>query len=453
MNAEIVSRTKREGYIQNSSLILLAFSSAFFSRLLETVGFPSIINFLHFAIVPLAVGIVLLNSKTKNRYQIATTWTLLSGLAILLGVMLVSALVNKAGLINVVLDFLLLGEPFLLLVAVISIPMSIKRWERLETWLIRFGFINIILSYLQQYIIVPYFRQYLRTGLSGADLVQGVFFISGGGNTLAGGISMFFSAYYFQKANDVPLWQRVMVLLASLWQVIFSDTKQVILVFLIAWSILSLIKIKNIRKVLMSVIGIVLLVSMIIWGTENLEAFRAFKTYLSPEVLNPSNDTTQIKLLPLSMIPSYYQSSLNWLFGLGPGHTVGRLGQGMLSKYDSLFTPLGATYSPIGSAVWDKFALLAGGNGTSSISTVFSPFWGWAGIWGDLGFVGLGAYLYLGYLVWSRLWGDDFAQFLLLNVLIFGFMSTQLEEPGFMLYIAIMVGLRWQEKRLENYKS
>ncbi len=451
MNIEIVSRNKVQGYIKLSTLIIITFASAFFARLFDTVGFPSYINFLHFATVPLTLGIVLGTTKTKNKNQIATTWTLLSGLLFLIGVMLASALLNQAGLINVIMDFLLIAESFLLLTALISIDMSPQTLERLQTWTVRFCFINLFLAYLQHYLIIPLVYNSLKTTLVPVDLVQGVFYISGGGNTLSAGVSIFFGVYYFQSINKAPFWLKITVVLASFWQVIISDSKQVLVVFILAWAILALIKVKDIKKLLLSVIGIVLILALLLWCAENLEAFRAYKTYLDPEWYDLDSRTMQIKLASMQIIPSYYKSPLNWFFGLGPGHTVGRLGGWMLKDYDYLLMPFGATVHPASQAVWDRFSSLAFGGVIGTISTFFSPFWGWAGIWGDIGFIGLGAYLYLGYLVWSKLCRDDFSKLLLLNIVIFGFIFTQLEEPAYMLSIAMFIGLRWHENRLKNY--
>ncbi|WGV27599.1 hypothetical protein [Halotia branconii] len=451
MNIEIASRKKAEGYIKLSTLIIIAFASAFFARLFDTIGFPSYINFLHFATVPLTFGIVLFTTKTKNSYQIAATWTLLSGLLILIGVLLVSALLNQAGLINVIMDFLLLAESFLLLIALISLNMYPKTLERMQVWIIRFCFINLILAYLQHYIIIPLIYSSLKTTLLTVDLVQGVFYISGAGNSLSASVSMFFGLYYFQSGNKAPLWLRITVMIAAFWQVIISDSKQVLVVFILAWGILALTKVKDIKKLLLSVIGIVLILATLLWCAENLQAFRPFKTYLDPEWYDLNSRTMQIKLASVQIIPSYYKSPLNWFFGLGPGHTVGRLGGWMLKDYDYLLIPFGATVHPASQAVWDRFSSLAFGGVIGSISTFFSPFWGWAGIWGDIGFVGLGAYLYLGYLVWSKLCTDDFCKLLLLNIVIFGFIFTQLEEPAYMLSIAMFIGLRWHENRLESY--
>ena len=77
----------------------------------------------------------------------------------------------------------------------------------------------------------------------------------------------------------------------------------------------------------------------------------------------------------------------------------------MAKDYIKLLAPVEGTVYPVGQAVWQCVALSWLANGTS----LFSPFFGWAGIWGDLGFLGLGTYLYLSYLVWHRLCRDDYA--------------------------------------------
>ncbi|MGB5710690.1 MAG: hypothetical protein WBM44_07240, partial [Waterburya sp.] len=85
----------------------------------------------------------------------------------------------------------------------------------------------------------------------------------------------------------------------------------------------------------------------------------------------------------------------------------------------------------------------------ASGSTMFLPFFGWAGIWGDLGFLGLGAYLYLASIVWRNLCSDNMSQFLLLTVLSFGLIFTQMEEPGYMLLTAALIALQWQESQIK----
>jgi hypothetical protein len=67
-----------------------------------------------------------------------------------------------------------------------------------------------------------------------------------------------------------------------------------------------------------------------------------------------------------------------------------------------------------------------------------------------LGIVGLGAYLYLCSVVWRRVCVDDFCKFLLLSTAGFGLIITQMEEPGHMLTVACLLGLRWHERHGER---
>lgn len=441
MNAQILSR-KSKGYVKTSTVVLLAFSTAFFSRVLDTAGAPSTINFLHFATVPFACGFTLAKTRTKNRNQIAISWAILSGLLVLLGVMLASALLNEAGVINVVLDFLLLGEPFMLLLAIISIPMPPASLENLRTWLIRFSFLHTFLAFVQQYVL----RLYRLDG--GPDNIQGVFYRSGAGHVVGASVALTFSFYYLVCAKTVPIWFRACVFFATFWHMLLADAKQVLLSFIVAGVLLLVTKFKDIGQALKYLIAAVVIGYMLIWCIQNLEAFSAFNTWLRPEIYGPEGEATLLKTATFRIIPSYYHSPLNPWLGLGPGHTVGRLGGWMLKEYGDLLMPLGATTHPASGAVWDVVAA----SWLGSQSSMFSPMFGWAAIWGDLGLLGLGAYLYLSYVVWSRLCFDDLSKFLLLSIFVTGLVFSQMEEPGYMLYMAMIIGLRWQEhhRQTEN---
>ena len=96
----------------------------------------------------------------------------------------------------------------------------------------------------------------------------------------------------------------------------------------------------------------------------------------------------------------------------------------MLHEYWDLLEPLGATTHASTYAVWAA----VGASWLGDQSSMFSPLFGWAGIWGDLGLLGLGVYLYLGYIVWSRFCFDDFSKLLILSIFVTGLIFSQLEE-------------------------
>ena len=236
--------------------------------------------------------------------------------------------------------------------------------------------------------------------------------------------------------------------LAALWQLLFSDSKQLLFAYGIGWLLLVLLTSKDILKTLKLLIGLILVIFIGVWCATNLEELKAYTAWARPELYGSDGDAWYAKFYSIHLILAQYQSSLNWWLGLGPGHTVSRLGGWFIRDYAAILGPLGSTSTNIG----QKTADFSGSFWLTGGSTMFSPFWGWVGIWGDLGVMGLAAYGYLGYLTWQHFGWNDVLKVNILNVLVLGFIFTQMEEPGFMIFIAFMFGLSWQEQRLESQK-
>jgi len=437
------------GIIKGSTLILIAIATAFFPRLLNSMGFPAPINFVHFAVVPLACGIVLVQTRVKDKRQIAIIKSLLGGLGVFFSVTIVSAMVNGAGAINAVLDFLLLTEWLLLLLAIMAIPITPTGFQHLKKWILGFGFSNLFLALTQKLLLqLHILKQHQPLTLE--DNIQGVFYVSSGGHVVSSNVSVLFCVYFCVNAKKVPLWMRIGVPYLTLMQILFADAKQVLLVAILAWVLLILSRVKNIVKTLQYALIASIVISILWWCIWNIDAFEPYRTWIRPEIYGPDGDATVQKETAFRLIPHYYQSLLNWFFGLGPGHTIGRLGGWMIRDYAALLVPLGATTHPVTQEVWNVW------NGSYLDSSMFSPFWGWAGIWGDLGYAGLAAYLYLCLLVWVKLCPDNCSRFMFLNIVVNGFIFTLTEEPGFMLSIAALIGLQWQErqvKQMQHYET
>lgn len=442
MSQSIIYQRKK-GYLTGSTLILLAFATAFFSRIVDSSGAPSAINFLHFLAVPLFCGQVIITARGIRAYQRNIIASFSFGLGILLSVMLASAIQNDAGLINVVLDFLILGEPFILLIAFISLPINLERIRKLRTWLIIFCMANLGFAYVQ-YVLFTILGLHPKSG--NPDYIQGVFYHSGGGHVVSASVSLAFGMYYAYSARSLPLWLRIAVVLGTLWHMLMADAKQVLLYFLLAFVLLLITKLKNIGEIIKYATGAILFGIIFLWCVNNVPAFGAFQTWARPEIYGPDGEATLLKSAALRIIPEYYESPLNWFLGLGPGHTVGRLGGWMISGYWDLLGPLGATRHPVPPAVWSA----VGESWLGDQSSMFSPFFGWAGIWGDLGLLGLAAYVYLGMITFRHLCLDDYAKVLVFSVFAVGLVFTQMEEPGYMLSVAVMIGLRWQEVTLKR---
>lgn len=379
--------------------------------------------------------IAICNTKTKNHEQIRISNQLLFGLVLLLTTSVASALLNKAGFINIILNFLLWAEPFMLLLGLISLSMPPKNIYILRSWVVYFNIFNLLLAFFQCFAL----------GLSG-DYMQGVFFKSGAGHVVGSAVTLSFSFYYLASFKNNSKWVRNLILFGSFAHLLLADTKQVLATFVIGFAIMFLTKLEKPITTLAYIIGFILLVIIFLWAVQNVDALYPYKSWINrSELYGLEGDATQFKIDGIRMVLANYNSPIHWFLGLGPGHTLDRFA-GMLGEYSSLLKPLGATTTPVSEQIW-PYAInhyLGPARGTS----FFAPVFGWAAIWGDLGFIGLLVYLYICSIIWRRICVDDVSKLLMLSAGIHGFIFTQMQEPGYMLSIAVFIGLRWHEKQL-----
>jgi hypothetical protein len=434
-------RENRQAFIANRSLIIFAFAAVFFPRIIEAVGFPSAINFAHFLITPSICIFILTKSRIKDITSLKISIALVSGLLILLSTMIGSALFGHAGIVNLVLGYFFLAEPFLFLAAMFCLEPSIENISYVKKWLLGFAAAHVTLAFMQKALITVGILKVKNMTL--ADNVQGVFYLSGGGHVVGASVAMVFGLYFFLTQKHLPFWVRSLALLSSFMEVLFADAKQVLLILLISWVALIIIQSKNLKVFIQYLTSAILVCTTLFICIENIEALRAYKTWIRPGLYGLDGEVTKLKLNAFHIIPAYYESPLNWLFGLGPGHTVGRLGGWILESYWQLLQPLGATTHPATEAVWSTY------RDNWLDSSMFSPLYGWSGIWGDFGILGLAAYLYLGIITWRYLCKNDLTKFILISTALFGFVFTQLEEPGYMLTATAVIGLNFQENRLQ----
>lgn len=411
--------------VKTSSLVMFGLATAFFPRLIAAVGVPSVVNFIHFACISLISGLTLPQIRTKLRIDISKV--ILLGLFTLLVLITASAYLNNAGFINIVIDFLLLAEPFMLLIAIIGIRMSSADVEKMRFWLMVFAFANVLLALVQYFVLGLRFNP---------DDIKGVFLNQGAGHHVGGAVSMTAAVYFFVDSKIRSIWIRTLGTVAFMSQVYpLSDSKQVIAVFVASLVILSFTKFKSVAKALQYLTLTLVVVSTVLWVATNV-----LKLYWVKLDLIQSGFIQ--KLSVFSVFALSYHSPLNWLLGLGPGHTIGRLGL-LLPDYYEYFQPLGATISPVTEAVQQAGA--ANWQSAVSGSSMWSLTFSWAGIWGDLGLLGLVTYLCLWFFVWYRLCLDDLSKFFVITILMFGAIFNWIEEPGYMLFVVSILGMRWQE--------
>lgn len=427
-------------WISNINLILFAFCTVFYARIFCTLtSAPSILTHAHFVVIPLVLLIILVTTGTKDSQQIKLIYSFLLALSLFFMAILASALWNKTGFVNGIVSFMMLGEPIMFLLAIVSIPMSSTSLTKVKKWLTWSVVINFLLAAVQKPLINM--GLLYAEGFNGTDGCGGVFFVSGAGNYVSASVSLAFAAYFLVNEKKVALWVRITMLLAAFWQILFSDSKQLVFAYLAAWLLLVVFNSQDLGKTLKLLLSILIVGLTFYWCVQNLEMFSAYKSWARPELYQADGEAWYAKFYSVKAIIAEFQSPLDWLFGLGPGHTVSRLGAWFLNDYWSLLGSLGATKSSIGpdARIFIKNFWLTSG------SSMFSPIFGWAGIWGDLGVLGLGAYLFLTYLVWQYFGLNNAIKIILLSILVLGFIFTQMEEPGYMLSIAMIIGLNWQE--------
>ncbi|MEO0355542.1 MAG: hypothetical protein AAF268_12025 [Cyanobacteria bacterium P01_A01_bin.3] len=316
--------------------------------------------------------------------------------------------------------------------------------RKCKKWLLGFCAINLILA-LMQSVLIPV-GIYPRRGGTIADGIGGVFGGGGGSaaNYISSTISIYAALYFLTLRSRIPVWLKLILVIASVYQTQVSDSKQVFLALGLSVLVMISSKIKEPRRLFKYAIIVCPILVGIFWAYNNLdlEIFNAYRNWISREgIFSIDGEGVQTKLAAFPIVGSYFSSPLHWLFGIGPGHSVSRLGGWMLEKYSSLLLPLGATIHPASSEVFN----VVRDGWIAQQSTVFFPLFTWAGIWGDFGFLGLGVYVYLGVIVFQKLCKTDLAKFYLISTAIFGLILTQMEEPGHTLTIAYLIGLQANE--------
>ena len=437
---------KKNGELRNSTLILVAFASVFFPRFFVSFGAPSAINFAHFVIVPSVFLIAVLTTKTRDRKSAQTVAQLSAGLLILLICLLISGLLNDAGAVNIFLEFMLQAEPFMFLAAILAVPMHGKALTRFRNWLLGFALVNLLLA-IAQSVLLPIGLYPKPQGGTLQDNIVGVFGGGGGSaaNYISCTISLYFGLYFFNNFKQLSLVVRLLPLIGALYQTQVSDSKQVFLAVAVGWGLLAATKVKRPAKLLMYLLVAIVAILIFRWALLNLNAafLRPYQNWIHRPIWGWDGLAAETKFAAFRIIPTYFESPLNWFFGLGPGHGVSRLGGWILRDYEALLLPLGATTHPATAEVWQVVS-------TSYLpqeSTIYFPLYTWPGIWGDIGIAGLGAFLYLCSIAWQRVCVDDFGRFLLLSTASFGWILTQMEDPGQLLTVACLMALQWQATR------
>ncbi|MGE5612388.1 MAG: hypothetical protein ACM359_24285 [Bacillota bacterium] len=398
---------------------LLALAAATMSRVIVAAGLPAAMNFLHFPLIVGAAILVIPRSHTREASA------MLAGIATLCATMAGSALINGAGVINVVLDLVLLGEPILLLMLIAGVPWPVEKIDQLRRWILRLLWVHVLMAWYQ----------WLVLGLRSDD-VKGVFLHQIGGHHVGGGIALIGAIYFAIDWPGRSRWARCLFVFAAASVTILADAKQVIAVTLAALLVLAACGCRHIGRAVRYLLLACSATAVLVVAA--MTVFPALGTWTDPETIW---EGLTHKVSVFSIIHQHHENLWQNLLGLGPGHTIGRLGW-MLPDYFDVLGPLGATTSRVTQIIRDanEGHWLSAEGGSSMWSLLFS----WAGLWGDLGLLGTGAYGLLCVWVWRHICKTDLSRFVLLNLLGLGCVYAWLEEPAYALLVAALIGVRYR---------
>jgi len=78
---------------------------------------------------------------------------------------------------------------------------------------------------------------------------------------------------------------------------------------------------------------------------------------------------------------------------------------------------------------------------------MFALTFSWAGVWGRFGIFRVRSVLIFGFSMAQAL--DNLSSFLI-NILVFGAIFHGWKNQGYMLFIAILIGIQWQKNQIKN---
>ena len=419
-----IEKAREEGNSIRTYLFLFGLCLIFFSRILVAIGFPSVIDFLHYVyfatifLYSLIKSIILKQETGLQKYTI-----------VLFCIILFSTILNGHGILNALISFLTISQPFILIYLCIGINKNI---------LLRFLNAIFILNGAIAYI------EYLILGQR-VDDVQGLFIGMGAGAHICGAVSLVAIVFY------LSLYKKTYKYFLCLFQamvVFFSDNKQSLFLLLIALALVILFKRNKFSKKALQ-IALLLCICLFIYLL-GLTAFPAILTYLNLEKVITGLEG---KFIIFGFLGG--KSNLfNYLFGFGAGTTVSRTAQ-KLVNYEFL-SRFGATISEMQQEIWK---LQESNWITNSLtgSSMFSLYFSFAGFYGDFGIIGL-LFILFGYWTFIIKKCHSFSsKLILLFFLLHGLVFQWLEEPQFVavviLFLVINNSIAYRGKEEKYYKK
>ncbi|HVX65404.1 MAG TPA: hypothetical protein VHA11_02315 [Bryobacteraceae bacterium] len=413
--------------LRASSWVFAALAAVGLSRLLVFCGAPAFLNFVHFPIVLGGVVAAFVQGKSSR-----VTRTIAISLSAFLAFCFLSWALNGGELLRPVLAWLVFSEPFLLVLALSKAPPEPRAASRL--WFLVFGiaFLQLPLGIVEWAVLSH----------GDPDRVQGSFLGQGAGAHVAGAVALVgVLAAVTRAANErAGLRQQgfIALAMAMFFLPILSDAKQVIICFIPA--VLVALVSSGRLKVSRLVLPFLILC---------LGFTAAFRFYRPLQQLGDSEKIEVGLLTKLDAVDLILEGMLRttggWLIGVGPGNSVSRIAlltSGAEVMESSPVARLGLKTAPLTREILRANTQ----NYLSNNSSVWTGVSSWSGLMGDLGLAGLLLYLALNWKLWRALgrqgsWAAAAGKGGLVMAGLLGFVFSWLEEPGFTLLVAAVIGL------------
>ena len=408
--------------------IIATVLAATLSRLLVTLAIvPTFLNFFHF---PLALGAVFV-AAMKGKKETPLTRSILFGSAALFLFSYLSWIINGGEILRPVMNWLVFCEPFLLIYAVVRMPSSSSR-NRSLYWLL-FG-----VAFLQVPLVI---WQVLNIGWG--DYAAGSFVGMGAGAHVAGAVALVGSVMCLARSFSTAIMKKRLIWLTAgvvLFVIpVLADAKQVIIAFLPALFLLLFTTLTIHWKRAVLVLPVL---SGAVLGS--FSYYRPLRMVLDWTLISQGAFG---KIEALYLIARKFQARpAGWFLGLGPGNSISRIA--FLAIEESVVKPGSPTnlveLRP--APATRELLQLTASNWLFSASSVWSGISSWLGLFGDLGFPGIGIYIWICTWLWKNMprghsWEAAAARAVMVMAGVLGFLFSWLEEPGFMLTVALVVAL------------
>ncbi|MBV9771594.1 MAG: hypothetical protein JOZ32_18630 [Bryobacterales bacterium] len=406
--------------------VIAAVAAAGLLRMAVWFGLPSFLDFLHF---PLVLGaVVAVTLKTRHLDGLARKLRL--GAFVLLVISIISCLINGGEPLRPVLVWLVFLEPFLLLFALIaSKPGPMLAGVLWRTVL--------LIAALQLPLGV---FQYLFIAHGNPDFVEGTFFGQSGGAHVSGAAALIGVLLCIARAAYLPSARRFKYFIAAGLMFILpviSDAKQTIVCFLPGLLLLILLS----GRMRLSRIVVPTAVTTLILSLAYIY-YPPLQMVADPDLIWGGLNTKMVGVR--HVFQHLDDAPAGWVLGLGPGNSISRvawLSSGGLAMESSPVSKLGLKLAPT-----TKELLLDDQQNFLANSSVFTMISSWLGLLGDLGILGLMTYVLVCIAVWKAVsypncWENAAAKAGMTMAGLLGIFYSWLEEPGFTLLLAAVIGL------------